>query len=153
MTRLCGKLYVRIRSLRSPVPTCVLRVSASLGLFFLPVFVQQPRTQYPHRFFPVFYLRFFVLTRHDDPGRDVGNPHRRLGRVHALPSRSAGAKRVNAQVLLVNVHFHFFHFRKYGDRGGRRVDAPARTRSSAPAARGELRFRISNGCRLPFLER
>ena len=46
--------------------------------------------------------------------------------VHALAARAARAERVDAQVLLVDLHVHFLGLRQHGDGGGAGVDAALR---------------------------
>ncbi len=51
----------------------------------------------------VLELRLLVLTGHDGTRRYVRDAHRRVGRVHRLPARSARPIDVDAQVLLADV--------------------------------------------------
>src|SRR5581483_8643861 len=71
-------------------------------------------------------LRLLVLLRDDRPGRDVGDTDGGIGRVDALTARAAGTERVDAEILLVDLHVDFFRFRQDRDGDGRRVDAAAR---------------------------
>ena len=54
------------------------------------------------------------------------NPHRAIGRVDRLPPRSAGAKDVYAQILLVDTNVNILCLGKHRDRGGRSVNPATR---------------------------
>src|SRR4029079_1515739 len=56
------------------------------------------RAHLVHRGRAVLVLRALVLTLHDDPGRDVRDPDRRLRLVDVLAARAARAEHVDAQV-------------------------------------------------------
>src|SRR5262249_37436418 len=63
----------------------------------------EPRLQHAHAFGAVAVLRAIVLALHHDPGREVGDAHRRLGLVDVLAARARGAVDVDAQVGRVDV--------------------------------------------------
>src|SRR5215213_1901002 len=50
---------------------------------------QETGLQYPHRLLLVLELALLVLAGHDQAGRLVRDPDRRVRRVHALPTRTA----------------------------------------------------------------
>ena len=86
----------------------------------------QPRLQDPHRDGLVLELASLVLAGGHEPGRDVRDPHRRVGRVHRLPAGAARAVDVDPQlvgrdldVLLVRLLEH----RDHVERRERRVPA------------------------------
>ena len=68
--------------------------------------LQQAGAKQAHGRRLVLRLGALVLALDDDPGRHVGDPHRRVGLVDVLPAGARGAVRVDAQVLLVEVHLH-----------------------------------------------
>ena len=71
----------------------------------------QPCAQDFHRLCAVLDLRFFVLLRHHDSRWNVRDSDRRVRGIDALSSGPARAERVDAQVLGVDLHVHFFGFR------------------------------------------
>ena len=95
-----------------------------LGLPPLPLQLEEPRPQHAHRLRLVLQLRLLVLHRDDDPGREVGDPHGGVGRVHALAARSGRAVHVDLQVVRVDLDLDLLGLghRRHGRRGG--VDAP-----------------------------
>ena len=97
-----------------------------LGVLFLLGALQQPRTQDFQGLGLVLVLRFFVLATHDQIARQVGDAHRGIGRVHALPAGTGRAEHVDAQVFFVDVDVHLVGLGQHGhgDRGG--VDAARR---------------------------
>jgi hypothetical protein len=56
----------------------------------------------------------------------VGDPHRRVGRVHALAAGAGRAVDVDLQVVVVDLDLHVFRLGHHRDRGGRGVDAALR---------------------------
>src|SRR5712692_8469401 len=67
-----------------------LRVGLRLG--------EQPRAQDAQRLLLVLQLAFLVLAGHDDPGGQMGDPHGRVGGVHALAAGPGRPENVHAQV-------------------------------------------------------
>ena len=63
----------------------------------------------------VLQLGALVLTRDDDAGRQVGDPHRGVGGVDALPARSARAVDVDPEVRLVELDLLGLRFVERGD--------------------------------------
>ena len=59
---------------------------SQLGVAFLALEVQKFGFQRLHRSVTVLMLASFVLTRGHCAGRQVGNPHRRVGLVDVLPT-------------------------------------------------------------------
>ena len=97
-----------------------------LGVLFLLGALQEPRTQDFQSLGFVLVLRFFVLATHDQIGRQMGDAHRGIGRVHALPAGTGRAEHVDAQLFFVDVDVHLVGFGQHGHghRGG--VDAARR---------------------------
>src|ERR1700733_11233329 len=80
-----------------------LDLAAALGgdqgvLLFLLLLVEAG-AQDAHGLGAIFDLRFFVLLRDDQARRNVRDAYGRISRVHGLPARAGGAKRVDAQIL------------------------------------------------------
>ena len=65
--------------------------------------LDQLRAQELHRRRLVLGLRALVLALDDDPARDVGDPHRRVGLVDVLAARSRGAVGVDPQLGVVDL--------------------------------------------------
>src|SRR5213075_3272386 len=63
----------------------------------------EPSAQDLHGAVAVLQLGLLVLHRDHDAGRLVGDPHRRVGRVHRLPAGPARAVDVDLQVVGVDV--------------------------------------------------
>ncbi len=79
-----------------------------LSLFGLAFFFFQSRHARAEHFpggSPVLVLAPFVLTLHDDPGRDVGQSNRAVGLVDVLPAGPTGPKRVRAYVIFIDFDF------------------------------------------------
>ena len=64
-----------------------------------------------------------VLHRDDDAGRQVRDPHRRVGRVHALAAGTGRAVDVDLQVVVVDLDLDLLGLGHHGDGRRRRVDA------------------------------
>ena len=79
-----------------------------LRLLLLEAHVVEARLEDLHRRRAVLVLRAFVLTRHDDAGRDVRNPDRRIRNVHVLAACTTRPKRVYAKVLVVDLDIDVF---------------------------------------------
>src|SRR5437588_6023986 len=84
--------------------------------------LEEPGTQQPHRFLPVLELRALLLARDNQPGGLVGDPHRRVGRVHGLTARAAGVVHVGLQVPRIDLHVELLGLRQHQHAGGGRVD-------------------------------
>ena len=56
----------------------------------------------------------------------MGDADGRVRRVDALAAGTARAECVDAEILCINLHVHFFGFRQHGDGDGRGVNAAAR---------------------------
>ncbi len=65
--------------------------------------LEQLRAQELHRRRLVLGLRSLVLALDDDPAREVGDPHRRVGLVDVLATRSRGAVGVDPQLGVVDL--------------------------------------------------
>ena len=53
-----------------------------LGIELCPLEIVESRAQHLHGLGLVLVLRLLILLLDDDAGRDVGDPHRAIGRVH-----------------------------------------------------------------------
>src|SRR4029077_5007455 len=92
----------------------------------LPFHLIEARPQDLERPGLVLVLRLLVLLDHDEATRQMGNPHRTVGRVDRLTAGSACPEDVNAQILLVDADIDLLRLRQHGNSGSRGVDAPAR---------------------------
>src|SRR5437762_1269634 len=101
------------------------------ALFFLFLF-QQSSAQDFHALGPILVLRFFILAGYNDPARDMRDAHGRIRRIDALAAGARGAEHIDANILRVDLNFHFIGFGHHGDgdRGG--VDAPRALRDRNP---------------------
>ena len=97
-----------------------------LGRLTLALGLVDARAQHAHRLLAVLQLRALVLHRDDDPGRQVRDAHRGVGRVDGLAARAGRAVDVDLQVALLDLDVHLLRLRHHGDRRGRRVDASLR---------------------------
>ncbi|MND86557.1 hypothetical protein D3C80_785280 [compost metagenome] len=89
----------------------------------LALHVVKAHPQILHRLVAVDVLR--LLRRgHDDPGREVGDAHRRVGLVDVLAARARGPEGVDADVLVVDLDLHVLDLGQDRDGGRRGVDAP-----------------------------
>ena len=107
----------------------------------------EPRPQHLHRLRAILDLRFLVLLRDDDAGRNVGEAHRRVGRVDALPAGSARAEGVDAQILRRRSGRPLLRLPAAPPPWRSRCECARSLRSPAPAARGGRRSRTSACCR------
>src|SRR5712672_1907118 len=55
----------------------------------------------------------------------MGDAYRRVSRVHRLPTWPRRTKRIDAQILRVDLDVDLFSFRQHGDGDGRSVNATA----------------------------
>ena len=101
--RFSGKLYVRIRSLRSTVRIWLAgRPTRRPGPDPQPA--PAARGQHLHRTGLVLQLGPFVLTGHHHSGRQMGDAHRAVGGVHTLAAFARGPVDVDAQIGLVDLN-------------------------------------------------
>src|SRR5271166_5610872 len=84
---------------------------------------EKPRAQHAHSLLLVLQLALLVLAGHHDPAGQVGDPHRRVGRVHALPARARGPEHVDLQVVVVDLDLDLFGLGYHEHAGRRGVDA------------------------------
>ncbi len=108
--------------------------------------VLQTRRQHLHRLVLVAVLAAVVLAFDDDAGRQVGQPHRRIGLVDVLAAGARGAEGVDAQIAGIDFDLaELVGLGHYRDRAGRGMDAPLRLGGRhalhAMAARFELQLR------------
>jgi hypothetical protein len=61
--------------------------------------LEQTGAQHDQRLGAVLDLALLVLHGHDDAGRQVGDAHGRVGRVHALPAGTGGTVDVDLEVV------------------------------------------------------
>ena len=66
----------------------------------------------------------------------MGDPHRRVGGVHALAARAGRPVDVDLQVVRVELDLHLLGLGQHGDRGRRGVDAALALGDRARAALG-----------------
>ena len=97
-----------------------------LGLLALALRLVQAGAEDAHRLRLVLELRALVLHRDHDPGRQVRDPDRRVGRVHRLAARARRAVDVDLEVLLVDLDVDILGLGHHGDRRGRGVDPALR---------------------------
>ena len=85
----------------------------------------EARAQHLHRLFAVLVLAAPVLAGDHQPGRQVGDADRRIGRVDVLPARAGCAIGVDLEVARIDLHIDLVRLwqHRHGRRGG--VDAPA----------------------------
>ncbi len=95
-----------------------------MGLALLQL--EQSRAQDGQRFSTVLVLALLVLDRHHEAGRNMGDAHRRVGRVDALAPRALRPINVDLEVLLVDLDLDLISLRQHGHGRSRRVDASAR---------------------------
>ena len=112
-----------MRWLRSPEPTRLLRSAGPLVLLFLHLDLVDAGGQHAERFVLVLVLALFVLALDDDAGFVVRQPDGRGGFVDVLAAGAAGAERVVAVVVGLEVDFDVFRLGQHGHGGGRGVDA------------------------------
>ena len=86
----------------------------------------EPRPQHFHRLRAILDLRFLVLLRNHEAGRNMRQTNRRIGGVHALAAGSARTERIDAEILCIDLDVHLFGFGQDRHRGGGSVNAPAR---------------------------
>ena len=96
------------------------------GRFFLLLAFQQTGTEHGHGLLAVLELTPSVLTADNHPGGKVHDLHGGIGRVDALPSVSAGAAHLDAEVIGPDLDIDFLGLGQNGHRGGRGVNASLR---------------------------
>src|SRR5947207_6433813 len=95
-----------------------------LRLLLAPLLVFDARRKHCERLFLVLVLRACVLTLHDDPGRQVRDPHRGVGLVDMLAAGTRSTVGVDAKVRGVQYDVaDRARLGQDGDRAGGRVDA------------------------------
>ena len=83
--------------------------SGNLVLLAFHLRFKQTRTQNFHGFRLVFQLAFFVLTADDEARGNVCDADGGIGRIHALPARSAAAEHVDPQILVSDFNIDFLN--------------------------------------------
>ena len=99
---------------------------ARCGTFRLqagPLGIIKPRPQNLHRLGAVLVLRFLVLLANDDSGRDVGDPHRRVGGIDRLTARPRRPEDIDPQIAFLNVDIDILSLRQDGNSGSRGVNS------------------------------
>src|ERR1700722_7074505 len=84
---------------------------------------EQPGAQHAQRLLLVLQLALLILAGDHDPGRQVRDAHRRVGRVDGLAAGTAGTVDVDAQFVLVDLHVHRVCLRRHEHASGGGVDA------------------------------
>ena len=74
-----------------------------LGLALLQLGLVEARLQLLERRGAVLVLRTLVLAGDDDPGRDMRDAHRAVGRVDVLAARSRGPVGIDPQIGFIDV--------------------------------------------------
>ena len=97
-----------------------------LGLLPLALGLVQPGAKDAQRLRLVLQLRFLVLHRDHDPGRDVRDPDGRVGRVHALAAGAGRAVDVDLEVVRVELDLDLLDLGHHRDRRRRGVDPALR---------------------------
>src|SRR5205823_8950346 len=77
--------------------------------------LQQASAQDRKRSFLVFDLTATILTTHDGACRNVQYLHSRIGCVHALPTRTAGAGDFNSQLFRFQFKIYIFRLGQHRD--------------------------------------
>ena len=80
----------------------VLQMVELLALL-LPVVMEQPGAQNPHRMIPIAELGPFRLGLDHDTGRNVRDPYRRIGLVDVLAACTAGAEGIDSEILIADL--------------------------------------------------
>src|SRR5690242_5193407 len=83
-----------------------LRLTRLLALFFQLEFVE-PRAQLLHGSVAVLVLRTLVLALNHDAGGEVRDAHRRIGHIDVLAAGAAGAERIDAEIVRLNIDLDF----------------------------------------------
>ena len=102
-----------------------LAVGGAFAVGLQPFEIVKPGAQHGHRIGAVLVLGLF-RRRHDDAGRQVGDPNRRIGGIDVLTARTGRPHRVDADVGGGDVDLHLLGLGQHRDGGGGGVDAPAR---------------------------
>ena len=69
------------------------------AVLFFPELVIQPAFQYPHGLVTVFDLALFILTSHDQSGRQMSDTDGAVRRVDALTAVAGRTVHINAQII------------------------------------------------------
>ena len=93
------------------------------GLLFFLLQLIEPCAKNAHGLGFVFDLRFLVLLRDDEAGRNVREAHRGISCVHGLPAGAGRAEGIDAQILWLNFDVDFVGFRQNRDGGRGSMDA------------------------------
>ena len=88
----------------------------------------QAAAQNLQRLILIFMLAFFVLTRNDNPRRNMRHTDGRVGCVYALTARSACAEHINSEVVRINFKFNLLNLGQNGNGCRACVDSAARFR-------------------------
>src|SRR6266571_6942258 len=101
-----------------PGPHLGAALAGPRGLLLGDHAIEQPGAQDLERLDLVLELGLLVLALHLEARGEVGDAHRAVRGVDALPAGSPGAKHVDAQVFLLDLHVELLGLRQDGD--GRR---------------------------------
>ena len=101
-------------------------LGGDLRLLLRELLLVEARAQDPHRLLAVLELGLLVLHRDDDPGRLVGDPHRRVGRVDRLAAGPGGAVDVHLEIVRVDLDLDLLGLGQHRHGRGRGVDPPLR---------------------------
>ena len=89
----------------------------------LPLRLVEPGAQHLQGARLVLVLRFLVLLNDDEPGRQMRDPDRAVGRVDRLAAWPRRPENVDAQILVVDLDVDLLGLGQYRDGRGRGVDA------------------------------
>src|ERR1700683_2043776 len=78
-----------------------------LLVLFILFHLVQPSTKHAHGLRAILDLRLLVLLRHDQARREIGDAHGGVSRIHGLPARTRGTKRIDAEIFGLDLDVDF----------------------------------------------
>ena len=84
-----------------------------LGVGLLLLELQEAALEHPKSLVLVLELALLVLHRHDDTGRNMRDPNRRVHRVYRLATRPRGPVGIDPKIVVVNLHLDLVGFRDH----------------------------------------
>src|SRR5262245_17731030 len=141
--------------LLGPVTPADLRAArgGELLLLALTLELEQARAEDAQRLGLVLKLRFLVLHRHDEAGRQVGDANGRVSRVHALAPWPGRAVDVDLEVVRVDLDLDLLGLGDDGDRRRRGVDSSLGLRHGHALYPMRASLPLENGIRAVALDR
>src|ERR671916_607083 len=108
-------------------------LGGDLPLALLPLELEEPRLEDAHSDLPVLVLAALVLALGHDAGRQVRDPHGRVGLVYVLPAGAGSPVGVHLEVFLVHLDLDGLpHHGGHRDGGEARVPPAARVERADP---------------------